>query len=253
MTTETARAILGAGEVSLDVYDPVTQKYAGFSAPVDADKFEIKPDFEKKTSVSKRRKDFGQARGTVIIPKPTEITIEIAAANAQALAMQFQGVVQAFTQGSDTVNDEVVTAKLGGEVQLSKINIAESGFTVKNEAGDTTYERGRDYEVDWAAGLLKPKASGTIGDGSKLKVSFTANAVSGTRILGGRNPQIRCRARFRGVNMVDGRPLNVDVHEAVLGASSGFDFLASDFNNIQLQGEIVTPEGKSEGYEVRDY
>ena len=131
MTTETARAILGAGEVSLDVYDPVTQKYAGFSAPVDADKFEIKPDFEKKTSVSKRRKDFGQARGTVIIPKPTEITIEIAAANAQALAMQFQGVVQAFTQGSDTVNDEIVTAKLGGESSYRKSTLPRAALPSK--------------------------------------------------------------------------------------------------------------------------
>lgn len=249
----TARAILAAGAVALDVWDNTTQKYAGFTEEVDADKFEIKPGFDEKTSTSKRHEDYGQARATVIVPKPTEITIEIAAANATALAMQFQGIVQAFTQGSATVQDETVTAKLGGEVQLSKINLAESGFTVKNEGGDVTYELGRDYDVDYAAGLLKPKASGTISDSATLKVSFTANAVSGSRILGGRNPQIRCRARFRGKNMVDGSPLSVDVHEAVLGASNGFDFLASDFTNIQLTGKIVTPAGKTEGYEVRNY
>lgn len=248
-----ARAYIGSGTVSLSVWDSVTQKYAEFSEPVDAEKFAIKPNSEEKISISKRHEDFGQARATVIIPKPTEITIEIASANAQALAMQFQGIVQAFTQGSESISDEVVTAKLGGEVQLSKINIAESGFTVKNEAGDTTYERGKDYDVDWAAGLLKPKTGGAITDSSKLKVSFTAHAVSGTRILGGRNPQIRCRARFRGVNEVNGQPMNVDVHAAVLSASNDFDFLASDFNNIVLQGRIVTPEGMTEGYEVRNY
>lgn len=251
--TTSARAILASGDVSLDIFDEVTQAYAGFSEPVDTDAFEITPGFDEKVSTSKRTADYGQARATVIIPKPTEISIEIAAANMRALAMQFQGVIQAFTQAASIVTDEAVTAAHGVAVQLSKINLTDTGFAVKNDAGTTTYTQGTDYDVDWAAGTLTAKAGGAITNGQSLKVSFTANAVSGTRILGGRNPQIRCRARFRGINRVDGKPLNVDVHEAVLGASNGFNFLADDFTSIQLQGKIVTPAGKTEGYEVRDY
>ena len=119
-----ARAILGAGLVSLDLWDTVTQKYLGFDAPVDADKFEIKPNFEEKTSTSKSHLDYGQARASVVVPQPTEITIEIAASNVNALAMQFQGVVQQITQAEGTVTDEAhASVQLGQEIQLAKINI----------------------------------------------------------------------------------------------------------------------------------
>ena len=110
---------------------------------------------------------------------------------------------------------------------------------------------GTDYEVNYALGILIVKSGGAIVPAAGLNVSYSALAVSATRILGGRNPQVRCRARFVGKNMVDGSPLEADVHEAVLGASNAFDFLASDFVAIQLSGKIVTPPGKTEGYEVR--
>jgi len=62
---------------------------------------------------------------------------------------------------------------------------------------------------------------------------------------------VRCKVRFDGQNMVDNSPIEADVHEAVLGASSGFDFLNPNFTPITLSGKIVTPAGFTEGYEVR--
>ena len=63
--------------------------------------------------------------------------------------------------------------------------------------------------------------------------------------------QVRCQARFNGVNAVDGAPMGADVHECVPGTNNGFDFLGSDFSGVTLAGKIVTPTGKTEGYEVR--
>ena len=194
--------------------------------------------------------DYGQARANVILPSPTEITIEIAAASARAVAMQFQGAIQAFNQGAATVADEAITTAVVGENKLANRNIASAGFKVTNSSGSTTYVLGTDYDVNYVRGILVVKAGGAISAGASLKVSYTAVASEGTRILGGRNPQVRCRARFDGQNMVDGSPLGVNVWEAVLGASNAFDFLASDFVAIQLSGKIVTPAGKTEGYEV---
>lgn len=245
-----ARAVLGAGLVSLDLWDPASQTWSGFEAPVDADKFEIKPNFEEKTSVSKSHLDYGQARANVILPSPTEITIEIAAASARAFAMQFQGAIQAFNQGAATVTDEDIASAVVGENKLANRNIAAAGFELTNAAGTTTYVLGTDYDVNYVRGIVIVKAGGAISAGANLKASYTAVASEGTRILGGRNPQVRCRARFDGQNMVDGSPLGVNVWEAVLGASNAFDFLASDFVAIQLSGKIVTPAGKTEGYEV---
>ena len=246
-----ARAVLGAGLVSLDLWDPDAQVWSGFEAPVDADKFEIKPNFEEKVSVSKSHLDYGQARASVVLPSPTEITIEIAAANAKAFAMQFQGAVAAMNQAAATVTDEAIASAKVGENKLVNRNIVAAGFVVENTAGTTTYVMGTDYEVNYALGILIVKSGGAIVPASGLKVSYSALAVSATRILGGRNPQVRCRARFVGKNMVDGSALEADVHEAVLSASNAFDFLATDFVATQLSGKIVTPPGKTEGYEVR--
>ena len=117
-----ARAVLGAGLVSLDLWDPDAQLWSGFEAPVDADKFEIKPNFEEKVSVSKSHLDYGQARVFVVLPSPTEITIEIAAANAKAFAMQFQGAVAAMNQAAMTTkpglrNSEGCTEAKPNEIQ----------------------------------------------------------------------------------------------------------------------------------------
>lgn len=247
----TARAVLGAGLVSVNFFDPVTQAYLGFGAPLDADKFAITPNFEEKTSVSKSHLDYGQARASVVLPTPTEISIDIAAASSEAMGMQFQGIVQTLSQAAGTATDEVLIAKLGVPVKLTKRNLTDTGFAVKNSAGSTTYVMGTDYEVNWVRGEVRAKAGGAITDNQSLKVSYSALAVDGSRILGGRNPQVRVQVRFDGKNMVNQSPLEVDVYEAVLGASNEFDFLADDFNVISLSGKIVTPAGKTEGYEVR--
>ncbi|MCS4509136.1 phage tail tube protein [Xylophilus ampelinus] len=249
----TARAILAAGLVSLNLWDPAQQKFLGFGQQLDADKFEIKPDYEEKTSTSRSHIDYGQARASVVLPKPTEITIELAAANKEALAMQFQGIVQQINQPAETVADEALVAKLGVPVKLANRNLSAVGFAVKNDAGTTTYKQGLDYEINWARGEVRALAAGAIVEAEALKVSYTAIAVDGARILGGRNPQVRCQARFDGKNMVDGSALEADVWEAVLGSNNGFDFLAADFTNITLSGKVVTPAGKTEGYEVRTF
>ena len=110
--TTTARAILAGGLVSLSVYNTVALAYGGFGDAFDADKFEIKPSFEEKVSESRSHLDYGQARASVILPKPTEITIELSAASVQAMAMQFQGMVQSLTQASGalTAVNSTVTA-----------------------------------------------------------------------------------------------------------------------------------------------
>ncbi len=245
-----ARAVLGAGLVQLALWNATSQTWSEFDDPVDADKFEIKPNFEEKVSTSKSHLDYGQARASVVLPAPTEITIEIAASNVKAFAMQFQGAIASMTQASGTLTAYEITTAVIGENSLGKLNIADSGFLVKDNAGAVTYVLGTDYTVNWARGILVVKAGGAITAGQVLKVTGTYGAVDGSKILGGRNPQVRCKARFDGVNLVDGSKLLVDVHEAVLGASNAFDFLASDFAAIQLTGKIVTPTGMTEGYQV---
>lgn len=251
--TTTARAVLAGGLVSLNLWNTVTQAYNGFGDPLDSDKFEIKPNFEEKVSESRSHLDYGQARASVVLPKPTEITIELAAATAEALAMQFQGMVQALSQGSGAFAavDFTLTA-LDQWLPLGKRNISDAGFEFTNSADSETYVLGTHYEVNWMRGEVRFKsaAAGAPAAAAVLKLTGSYGAVDGKKILGGRVAQVRCQARLDGKNMVDGSPIEVDVWECVLGSSNGFDFLGSDFSAITLAGKIVTPPGKAQGYEI---
>lgn len=249
----TARAILAGGLVSLNVWNTAAQAYDGFGESLDADKFEIKPNFEEKVSESRSHLDYGQARASVVLPKPTEITIELSAASVAAMAMQFQGLVETITQGSGTLTDQNFTVSaVGVWLPVGKRNLSDQGFTVKPAGAGTDFVLGTHYEVNWLRGEIRVLATnGAPVKDDVVRLSGTYGAVDGKKILGGRVTQVRCQARFDGKNMVDGAPIEVDVHECVLGANNGFDFLGSDYSAITLTGKIVTPAGKTEGYEVR--
>lgn len=251
--TTTARAILAGGLVSLSIWDTVALAYGGFGSPLDADKFEIKPNFEEKVSESRSHLDYGQARASVVLPKPTEITIELSAASVEALGMQFQGLVQALTQSSGSATDQNLTvAKLGVWYPLGHRNVSATGFAVTNNAASTTYVLGTHYEVNWLRGEIRfLDVAGGVSATDVVKIDLTWGAVDGKKILGGRVTQVRCQARLDGKNLVDHSPIEVDVWECVLGSNNGFDFLGSDYSAITLSGKIVTPAGKTEGYEVR--
>ncbi len=252
--TTTARAVLAAGLVRLNLWNALTQSYDGFGDALDADKFEIKPDFEEKTSESRSHLDYGQARATVVLPKPTELTIELSAATVEALAMQFQGLVGALSQASGNLAavDITVTA-LDKWLPLGKRSISDVGLSITDATATTTYAHGTHYEINWLRGLVRFHSAAVDAPdvADVVKVTASYGAVDGKKILGGRVSQVRCQVQFDGQNMVDHSPLEVDVHEWVAGSNNGFDFLGSDFSNITLSGKIVTPAGKTEGYEIR--
>lgn len=252
----TARAILGAGLVNLNLWNTVTQKYDGFGDDLDADKFEIKPNFEEKTSESRSHLDYGQARASVILPKPTEITVELSAGDTKALAMQFQGIVEKLTQPTGVTGAggvEFTVTDLDIWLPFGKRNLfGGADLTIKDQAGAETLELGKHYEVNYLRGEFRFLAvDGGAIKGGKVKIEAKWGAVDGKKILGGRVTQVRCQARFDGKNMVNGEPVEADVHECVLGSNNGFDFLGSDFSAITLTGKIVTPKGMTEGYEIR--
>lgn len=243
----TARAILAAGLVRLAAWNTTTQAFEGFGESLDADKFEIKPDSEKKSSTSKSHLDYGQARASVVIPKPTQINVELSASSVKALAMQFQGQVQALTQSSGTLAAvDVVLGTIGEWQPLGFRNFAEAGFSITPNGGGTAYVRGVNYEVNWSRGEIRfiPGAAGNPAAAATVEVTGTYNAVDGKKIVGGAITQVRAKLRFDGENVVNGEVVESDVFDCTLGTSDGFDFLGSDFSSIKLSGEITG------GYEI---
>lgn len=245
-----AKSILGAGDVRFDVYNPSTQAWGGLGDIMEAEKFEITPDSDKKEKISKSRSSYGQPIAAVIIGKPTKVAITISAASSESMAMQMAGEVREDSQGAGSVND-TITAKIDKWAKLSKRNVVDAGFAVKNEAGTTTYAKGTDYAVNYLTGEIKPLSTGSIDADQVLTVTGAAQAYNTTVVVGSTRPQIRVRAVYEGVNQVDGQYIECEVWEAVLSPKKGFDFLASDFSGIELEGIAVVPHGKTGTHEVR--
>lgn len=244
-----AQSILGAGKVELNLYSPLTRAFLGFGDPLEADSFELTPDSEIKEKTSKSREAYGQAIASVALAKPTKIKIVISAANREALSLQFQGLIEDYNQGAGPVT-ETFNAQLDKWHTLPKRNLDDDGFVVTKGDASGTFTLGKDYAVNYATGQIKFLSTGTVVQGASMKVVGNAIAVSGKRIRGGTQTRVRCQARWVGVNMVDDTPIIVTVHEAQLRSTQGFDFLAGDFNGIQLEGTLVKPADKTEAFTV---
>lgn len=245
-----ARGFLGAGDLYLSLYNPSTGSFDPPSGPYEATKFEITPKSEIKEMSSKGRTTYGQVIESVPLPQPAEFTVTMPEVNRESLVLALLGTSAAINQGSGTISNEAITAKLDKWVPLSKQNFATAGFVVTNSAGGITYVLGTDYEVNYALGWVKALSGGAITADQVLNVDGSYNARTGTKISGATNAQLRAKFILHGVNFADQLPCIVTAHEAILSASSAFDFLSNDFAEIELKGKMKTPTGYLEPFTV---
>lgn len=241
-----ARGFLGAGDLYIARYSAGV--WGDYEGPFEADKFEIKPNSELKEQVSKGRSTYGQVIESVSLAQPADFTATLTEVNKATLAIALLGTESALTGASGTVVDEVFAAKKGKWVQLSKENISDVILT--NSSATTTYVEDTDYVYNPRLGWIKILEGSAIADAASLKVDFTHAAVAGTRISGGTSAEVRARFKLDGVNLADGLPCIVTVHEAVISAASALDFLSSDFATVEMPGRLKTPVGKSEPFTV---
>jgi hypothetical protein len=249
-----ARGFLGAGDLYIARYDPLTAQFGDYVGPYEATKFEIKPNTELKEATSRGRSTYGQVVESVAIQQPTDFTVDLAEVNKESLTIALLGTSTTLTQGSGTVSNSPITAKLEAWKPLPNQNLAVAGLVVTNSAGTTTYALGSDYEINYRLGWIKAKAGGAITEGQAILVDYAYNAISGTLIAGGTNAQVRAKFKLDGVNFADNLPVIVEVYEGIISADAAFDFLSSDFATVSLPGRMKTPVGRSEPFvvELRD-
>lgn len=245
-----SRGFLGAGDLYIARYNPVTAAFDAFAGPYEATKFEIKPNVDLKDLQSRSRGGYGQLLETVPIPKPTEFTLEMPEVNRESMSSALLGTDTSINQATGTLTDVPVTAQLGRWSEIGVMNIQQTGFAVKNTGGTVTYVLGTDYTVNWRLGWIQPLVGGAITDGQALKVSGTTGALTGYKIAGSTQTQIRAKLRLDGINFADQLPVIVDVHEAVIASNTAFDFLQNDFAKVSLPGRLKTPVGMSEPFTV---
>lgn len=257
-----ARGFIGAGDIYINRVDPATNLSTGWTYAGDASKFEIKPNSEIKERESKGRDSYGQVVETVAIGKPAELMITFAEINKENLTLAFMGELNEVNQSSGTVVDQPVLLRKGVGAQLLHGNIAAAGFVLTSSPSGTTYALGTDYTVNYRLGLLFSVPGSALAiaiaaaapTGLALLVDYAFNAYTASLIRGATQPQLRAAIKFDGKNIADGLPTIVEVYEAVLTPQSSFDFLQDDWNDVELQGRMKTPIGKTEPFtvELRD-
>jgi hypothetical protein len=249
MSESTARGFMGAGNVLADIYDEDTGKWGGLDYVGNTDMFAISPKSDIKNSLSKGRDNYGQVLETFAINGPSEFSITFNEINKTTLGMKLQGKVEAINQDSGTLA-ATVTVKLDKWVPIGKLNLSGEDLTVKDATGTTTYDLGVDYEINYRLGLIRALSSGDIAADASVKLAGTYNAVSGTRVLGSRKPQVRARFLFDGKNLADNSPCICEVYEAVIASSDAFDLLDDNPAKATLKGTLKTPSDKTEPYRV---
>lgn len=242
-----ARGFLGAGDIYINrMVAGVSQGLAG---PYYANKFEIKPNVEKKELTSKGRNTYGQVLESVSLQQPADFTMELNEVNTESLTLALLGTAGATSQASGTLTDQAVTVQHDRWVPVTKSALGDA-ITVENSGGTVTYVEGTDYVLNKPLGWIKALSTGAIADAASVLVSGAYGAVSATTIAGATNTDIRAQIIFDGINQADGLPVIVTVHEAIIAADSAFDFLADEFNTVNLPGTMKTPTGKFEPFTV---
>jgi len=211
---------------------------------------EIKPNSDLVEATTKDKGKYGQISASVAIAKPADLSITVTEVTGQALAMALQGTYEALSQGAGTLTDAPLTVNKGLYYPLGVRNIVSSGFAVKNNSGSVTYVNGTDYTIDYASGQLYIIPTGAIADGSTIKVTCSYNAVSGVKVYGATKAQLRGEVFLDGVNLVDGRPIFITIHEALLTSDKAVDFMSDKPIELGLKGRMITPPGKSAPFEI---
>ena len=242
-----ARGFIGAGNIYIDrLVNNVSQGLAG---PYYANKFEIKPNVDKKEQISKGRDDYGQVLESLSIQKPAGFTMELSEVNTESLTIALLGTANAFAQASGSLAAQAVTVKLDRWVSVTKESLT-GAAVVTHTSGLPVYVEGTDYVLNKPLGLLKALVGGAIVDAASVKITSTYAAIASTKISGATNTNIRAKLIFDGKNQADGLPVIVTVWEAIIAADSAFDFLGNDFNTVNLPGTMKTPTGKTEPFVV---
>lgn len=247
MAESTARGFLGAGDLYINLYE--AGAYQGYVGPFECNQFAIKPNSELKELVSRGKTTYGQVIESVSLPAPFDLTVGLAEVNKTTIALALFGTSSAITQVAGTLADEPAVVKFTNWTPLSKARLTQA-ITVEDTSGTTTYIEGEDYLLNRDLGWIKALSSGAIEDGDSVNVSGAYLAIEGTEIRGATNNQVRAKFKMDGKNYVDGAPVIVTVHEAVLSADAVFEFIGEEFNVVELPGRMKTPSGFNEPFTV---
>ncbi len=242
-------SFLGSGDLYMDrlAADGTPQ---GAVLVGNASKLELKVEADTKKLTSRQRATYGQTLASVTNITGSTVSLSINQMDVDTLAAVFLGAAIDLTGAGGSITAENVTAILDRWVDLAQPGSGVSTVVVMDATDITTYTEGTDYTVNTRLGMIQALSTGAIAADDVLHVDYTYGAESGKKITGATQSTVKVKLRLDGKNIEDGTDVQVNVFEALIKPSSPVDFLAEDFAEIQFEGELLTPAGKSWPFEV---
>lgn len=201
-------------------------------------------DGEKKTRISKDIATYGQVIEEVILPGTTSLSMKGDGFDRDALAMLFMG---------DSTDKVVVAGSVAAEskdlienkwVRLNNRNITTGTVVITGKV------EGTDFKVDYKSGLILALNSGMAVTQS---IAYDHGGYTGFEIKGNTRNNIHGELLLIGKNMTDQHRVDFNVLDVTLTPSGDYDFLSSDFAEMNLSGSMKIPDGLDYPYIYTDY
>lgn len=241
--------LLFEGSVLFDA-DGVSGQSTGLRALGSTDKMAIKRNVEIIRSTTKELERYGNVTGSAAVPGPSDVSLVLKNLSAPNLAMAVGGDVVALSQGSGTFTEQPLTAHVGNYVEIGFRNITAASDVLTNEAGDTTYVRNTDYELNHRLGWLRVLPGGAITQGQALKLSGAYAAATGQRVRGAVKTLLRGRLVLDGRNLMTGQRVLVSIKRVSLSSDSELDFLSNEPMTAAFSGSVELPADNSEPFTI---
>ncbi len=215
--------------------------FAGFMDLKNAIKLAINPgEGEEKQRISKQNASFGQVLDSVVMPGIPNVTVDFDEGDSETVAMAMLGTLESInlTQQTRTAVDFTVT-KLDVWLELGDRYINSNAFAIKENGAGDTYVQGVDYVVDLQMGLVKFLSTGSVLVDDVVEKTYTTRAVTGRRVNGSKKNQLKVRLMGNLKNLVNGKPVLVNLPVCTLRPAGEWDPLTGEFAQTSLTGTIV--------------
>lgn len=216
--------------------------------PMNVEQLELQAESEQITRTSKNKSTFGKSLGGVKDPQPTSIKLKLDEVPPEVLAEALGAEINDFSEGAATLTDKAVTlfaAATGGWSEIGNKQL-QAGVTVKKDAATLT--EGVDYEIKYAAGLIRALVGGALDAGGEVLVTGSAIALDGKRLTGGETQEVNWRIIMDGENIDTGAPVHLEIPLAQIAASSEINLLQNEYLAPEFEGVCTVATGKDKDY-----
>lgn len=243
--------ILFAGRIRIDVHDE-SGVAGGYSDEINAQKLEVVANKNEVSRSISSHENYGQSKGTVVIPEPTTMTLACDQLSAPIWQLAFLAELVDYSQGAGSILAEPVTTRLDRWVKFSVFeNFVASSELVQDATDTITYVLGTDYSIDYELGMIKALSGGAISEAEVLHVGMDYAAESGTEINAGVRSSIICAITGKGRNLETGQSVKIHIPKAVLSPSAGVDMMAREHWVPEFGGNVDLASGETSLYTMR--